>query len=164
MKLRGVWGSAVKFVSVAALLCGVVLWTVNTGAGKRDLVGGNKGRTAEVSRASKPATAQETQRWAAAYSKLPMSFEENQGQTAREVRYAARGGGYELFLTSQEAVMASALPRSSTFRRVTVRLIFEQSAICAVLDRRNRLRQSACTSRGRIPSRKFPGPTACPLA
>ena len=115
MKLRGVWGNAMKFVGVAVLLCGVVLWTVNTGAGKRDLVGGNKGRTAEVSRASKPATAQETQRWAAAYSKLPMSFEENQGQTAREVRYAARGGGYELFLTSQEAVMALRSPEKLDF-------------------------------------------------
>ena len=56
MKLRGAWGSAVKFVSVAALLCGVVLWTVNSGAGKRYLVGVNRGRAAEASRASKPAT------------------------------------------------------------------------------------------------------------
>jgi len=37
---------------------------------------------------------------------LPLSFEENQGQTAPEVRYVSHGSGYELFLTPQEAVLA----------------------------------------------------------
>ncbi len=36
----------------------------------------------------------------------PLRFEENQGQTAREVRFVSHGGGYELFLTPQEAVLA----------------------------------------------------------
>jgi P pilus assembly chaperone PapD len=35
-----------------------------------------------------------------------LSFEENEGQTAREVRYVSHGSGYELFLTPQEAVVA----------------------------------------------------------
>jgi hypothetical protein len=43
---------------------------------------------------------------AAAYAKLPLRFEENQGQTAREVRFVSHGAGYELFLTPQEAVLA----------------------------------------------------------
>jgi len=42
----------------------------------------------------------------AAYSTSPMRFEENQGQTARDVRFVSHGTGYELFLTPQEAVLA----------------------------------------------------------
>jgi hypothetical protein len=37
---------------------------------------------------------------------LPLRFEENQGQTAREVRFVSHGSGYELFLTPDEAVLA----------------------------------------------------------
>jgi hypothetical protein len=40
------------------------------------------------------------------YGKLPLSFIENQGQTAQEVRYTSHGGQYDLFLTSSEAVIA----------------------------------------------------------
>jgi hypothetical protein len=41
-----------------------------------------------------------------AYGKLPLRFEENQGQTNSEVRYVSHGSGYELFLTPQDAVLA----------------------------------------------------------
>ena len=43
---------------------------------------------------------------AAAYANLPLSFEENLGRTAREVKFVFHGSGYELFLTPQEAVLA----------------------------------------------------------
>src|SRR5262249_30588695 len=33
------------------------------------------------------------------YGKLPLSFEANQGQTDRQVKFLSRGGGYSLFLT-----------------------------------------------------------------
>ncbi len=39
------------------------------------------------------------------YGQLPMHFEPNLGQSAPEVRYLARGAGYSLFLTEQEAVL-----------------------------------------------------------
>ncbi|WP_295588324.1 SBBP repeat-containing protein [uncultured Lamprocystis sp.] len=39
------------------------------------------------------------------YGRVPMHFEPNQGQTAEEVRYLARGAGYSLFLTNAEAVL-----------------------------------------------------------
>jgi hypothetical protein len=42
----------------------------------------------------------------AGYANSPLKFEENQGQTAREVRYVSHGTGYELFLTPREAVLA----------------------------------------------------------
>src|SRR3990172_4903987 len=40
------------------------------------------------------------------YGALPLSFELNQGQTDGAVDFLARAGGYLLFLTPTEAVMA----------------------------------------------------------
>jgi hypothetical protein len=40
------------------------------------------------------------------YGRLPMSFEANQGQADRAVRFLARGQGYDLFLTPTEAVLS----------------------------------------------------------
>jgi hypothetical protein len=48
-----------------------------------------------------------------AYGALPLAFEANQGQTAPEVRYQARGQGYQLFLTNQEAVLTLRQPAST---------------------------------------------------
>jgi hypothetical protein len=39
------------------------------------------------------------------YGKLPLSFEANQGQADARVRFLARGGGYTIFLTDDEAVL-----------------------------------------------------------
>ena len=51
-------------------------------------------------------TTQQSQRdspkWEKAYANLPMGFEENRGQAAREVRFVAHGSGYALALTPQE--------------------------------------------------------------
>src|SRR5439155_18506389 len=41
----------------------------------------------------------------AAYGKLPLSFEANQGQTDPQAKFLSRGSGYTLFLTSAEAVL-----------------------------------------------------------
>src|SRR5579859_7705546 len=51
----------------------------------------------------------------AQYARLPMSFERNEGQTDRRVKFLARGQGYGLFLTADEAVLA--LKRSSVVSR-----------------------------------------------
>jgi hypothetical protein len=106
MKLKGAWGVATKFISMAALFCCVVLWTVFLVAGKRDHTGDAGNRNAGAERAAIQVAPKDNSKWAEAYDRLPMSFEENQGQTAREVRYVAHGGRYELFLTPQEAVIA----------------------------------------------------------
>jgi hypothetical protein len=42
---------------------------------------------------------------AGAYSKLPLSFEANQGQSDAHVKFLSRGSGYTLFLTSTDAVL-----------------------------------------------------------
>jgi hypothetical protein len=43
--------------------------------------------------------------WARLYSALPLSFEANQGQVDKQVKYLARGRAYTLFLTRDEAVL-----------------------------------------------------------
>ncbi len=41
----------------------------------------------------------------ASYSKLPLTFDANQGQTDPRVKFMSKGGGYSLFLTTTEAVL-----------------------------------------------------------
>ena len=41
----------------------------------------------------------------AAYVKMPLSFEVNQGQTSEQVKFLSRGSGHTLFLTATEAVL-----------------------------------------------------------
>lgn len=45
-------------------------------------------------------------RMSEAYGKLPLSFEANVGQMDAQVRFLSRGPGYNLFLTSMEAVLS----------------------------------------------------------
>jgi uncharacterized repeat protein (TIGR01451 family) len=45
-----------------------------------------------------------------ALARVPMSFEVNRGQTAKQVQFLSRGSGYTLFLTRDAAVMALPVP------------------------------------------------------
>src|SRR5438128_5573471 len=59
----------------------------------------------------------------AAYAQLPSIFEPNQGQSDSQVRFLARGSGYGLFLTSNEAVLQlqhSALSNQQSTKRNSV--------------------------------------------
>ena len=59
------------------------------------------------------------------YGKLALSFEANQGQTDSQVRYLARGPGYNLYLTTREAVLVSRTPvLSTTSKNTAVRMRF----------------------------------------
>ncbi len=49
------------------------------------------------------------------YGRLPMSFETNQGQAGPEVKFLARGRGYQVFLTESEAALALQIADSSKF-------------------------------------------------
>ena len=62
------------------------------------------GQPVPVSRPTPPDEATQAQ-VKEAYGKLPLSFEANQGQTDARVKFLARGGGYSLFLTSEEVVL-----------------------------------------------------------
>jgi hypothetical protein len=88
------------------LVCSGLLLAFSGSAGKRLALQKPAGPAPRANDAAIQAHATGTSRWAGAFGKLPLSFEENQGQTAREVRYLSHGSGYELFLTPQEAVLA----------------------------------------------------------
>jgi beta-propeller repeat-containing protein/ASPM-SPD-2-Hydin domain-containing protein len=51
---------------------------------------------------------------AAAYGKLPLRFEANQGQADLRVKFLSQGSGYTVFLTSTEAVLALQNPSLTT--------------------------------------------------
>jgi hypothetical protein len=61
--------------------------------------------TAASAQAPAPLSAAQKQNWTSVYGELPLAFETNEGQTAPPVHYIARGQGYQLFLTNQEAVL-----------------------------------------------------------
>src|SRR5437879_9095471 len=54
----------------------------------------------------------------AAYGKLPLSFEANQGQTDPQVKFLSRGRGYTLFLTPTEAVLTLTKAAANAKRRI----------------------------------------------
>jgi hypothetical protein len=56
------------------------------------------------------------------FSKLPLNFEQNQGQAPGKVKYLARGIGYTVFLTGNETVLA--LHEAQSDRTRTVRMRF----------------------------------------
>ncbi|HEU4711074.1 MAG TPA: SBBP repeat-containing protein [Pyrinomonadaceae bacterium] len=45
------------------------------------------------------------------FGRLPLSFEPNEGQVEQPVKFRSRGNGYDLFLTSTEAVLSLRKPR-----------------------------------------------------
>ena len=106
MKTRSAYLIGAKPIGVAVLVCGVLLLSILEGTGKHAVAGKAKSVTEAAGRLAKAGAVTKSPRWAEAYGKLPLSFEQNQGQTASEVRYVSHGSGYELFLTPQEAVLA----------------------------------------------------------
>jgi hypothetical protein len=55
-----------------------------------------------------------TQQVLAAYGNLPLMFEPNQGQSDPSVRFLARGSGYGLYLTADQAVLMLQHSKSSS--------------------------------------------------
>lgn len=51
----------------------------------------------------------------ASYAKLPIAFESNQGQVDKQVKFLSHGAGYNLFLTSNEAVLTLHHPQTTPF-------------------------------------------------
>ncbi len=106
MKTQDFWARAITHVTVAGLVCVLALFAALGSIGKHRPQSGAKLSPIIASAATQPAKPQKNPQWIEAYGKLPLSFEKNVGQTAREVRYVSHGSGYELFLTPQEADLA----------------------------------------------------------
>lgn len=106
MKTLSVWRKPVGLIGLTMPLWGVLLLTIPLIPNKVSSPV-SAGRTGFASNPRADlSVARSSRSWAEAYGQLPLSFEENQGQTAGVVRYLTRGSGYELFLTAQEAVLA----------------------------------------------------------
>jgi hypothetical protein len=103
---------------LAALLIGVSLFRLDAG---RSPVNNGPGRN-QGSPAFSGKLGVTPMRVAAAYGRLPLSFEPNQGQTDQQVKFLARGSGYGLYLTRDEAVLAmrASVGRSSSATRISL--------------------------------------------
>jgi len=79
---------------------------------------GNAGALSATSFDSQPAALKPAarDRIQASYATLPLAFEQNQGQTDSQVKYVARGDGYTLFLTANDAVFSLHSPLKSRDR------------------------------------------------
>jgi hypothetical protein len=122
------------------LLAGVVAWpltgeTNRTTAVKRRDATEIKSRAPVVgTRTAAPGISESRKsRLAKTYGKLPLRFEANEGQTDANVKFLARGAGYRLFLTADEAVIAlrnssaisaSSTPRADSPASISMRLRF----------------------------------------
>src|SRR6267378_1214389 len=106
MKTWGSWAKVVASIGVVALVGSLLMVISSRNSGKHSLQSRGTTSPAVTSGTARLPEARENPRWIEAYGKLPLSFEENQGQTAQEVRYVSHGNGYELFLTPQEADLA----------------------------------------------------------
>src|SRR5438067_1250445 len=73
------------------------------------LLGPSLNRTQAAGQPTPPAN---RARLTEAYGKIPMAFETNIGQMDQRVRFKARGTGYALFLTAEDAALS--LQRKST--------------------------------------------------
>jgi len=97
-------------------------------AGSLILYPGRRGATTRVSAASsaspsQPVAAAQRSRIQASYAALPLAFEQNQGQTDPQVKYLARGSGYTLFLTANDAVFSlHSRPSASEASTAVVRM------------------------------------------
>jgi len=78
------------------------------------------GLAADSHQAAARESSQVRQRVANAYSKLPLSFEANAGQTDPEVRFLSRGSGYALLLTDREAIVSLRNPKAKRDAEPTV--------------------------------------------
>ncbi len=104
------------YITVATVLLSLFMFT--THHYRNDASQGNAARESLAAESSSASTSAAKQDLAKAYGKLPLAFEENQGQASPEVRFLSRGGRYDLFLTSQEVVLGLRQPMSTrTVRR-----------------------------------------------
>jgi hypothetical protein len=102
-------GSAIKIKTlsvIAALACIAMLVVGLRSLRDSSQHQASRGAQSERHKLSSAVSSADRARTLDAYGKLPLGFTENQGQSAQEVRYVSHGGQYDLFLTSQEAVLA----------------------------------------------------------
>jgi hypothetical protein len=120
IRLAGILLVAIVVVATAALIVGSPI-TGNLASLRPALVNPTGSLAAPTAAAITPAT---RARISASYAALPLGFEANQGQVDPRVKYLARGNGYALFLTADDAVISLYPPaqrQTATSRRLDPR-------------------------------------------
>jgi len=113
MTTKAPWARLATFAAVLALSTCLLLVAFHYVGTRSPLA--YPGHTALATAGTSSAFSQKADgRWTEAYGKLPLAFERNVGQTDPRVRFVSRGSGYQLFLTSDEAVLS--LHRTTTKR------------------------------------------------
>lgn len=114
-------------LSIALLLTiGAVALGLGSGARLARVSAGTPARPPAFAPASNPSALSASQ-VRAAFGHLPLFFEPNQGQSDARVRFLARGNGYGLFLTGDEAVLALRTGRSRDAGTTVVRMALAES-------------------------------------
>jgi len=106
MKIRGSNSKVSLYAAVAFLACSLLLvaaFQIARNSSPRDIAVQS---AAAHYPSPAPSASTDKSKWIRAYGALPLSFTENQGQLAQDVRYSSHGAQYDLFLTPQEAVVA----------------------------------------------------------
>ena len=115
------------FIVALAVVAALVLLS----AGPAGLGASGNGLTAApIAEGPHPASAlnaEQRSRVRASLGALPLAFEANRGQTDPRVKYMARGEGYTLFLTANDAVFSFNSPRSNNTRSRVGRELTTQS-------------------------------------
>lgn len=107
MKTNRFFADVIRAKRAGVLLGSLLLLAFLPMTGTRTPQGsGNESATGTSLKARRILASARNSKFVQGYGKLPLSFVENQGQLAEEVRFVSHGAGYELFLTPQEAVLA----------------------------------------------------------
>jgi Beta-propeller repeat len=102
-KPRASRGWVCTFYVVPLAVIGIALLVLFPGRRPNAAVTVSARSSAPLSQTLMPAARTRIQ---ASYAALPLAFEQNQGQTDPQVKYLARGHGYTLFLTANDAVFS----------------------------------------------------------
>jgi hypothetical protein len=152
MKTQRDWVKIAKFVGMTGLTCGIVLLPGFRDAAKRIFRSGAGVVARPASTAANHPRQTIDPKLLAAYGKLPLRFEENQGQTDSEVRFISHGSGYELFLTPQDAVLAlhNSAPQAGSARQRLIALRDSRTARSAERSSAVRIHLAGTNSAPRI--------------
>ena len=93
-------------ITLVAVIVVAVLLIAGTPASLRPALASSSRNMAAPTTPAAAITPATRARVNATYAALPLAFEANQGQVDPQVKYLARGNGYTLFLTANDAVIS----------------------------------------------------------
>src|SRR5579863_629776 len=109
MKMRASW---IRIAGCVAVTIIVTMLLVVATRNQRNQINNSRPQSLLAPSAKTAAnSANRDSKWDEAYGKLPLSFQENLGQTDPQVRFISSGSGYQLFLPAQDAVLEMRSPR-----------------------------------------------------